>query len=75
MSKLPAVTARHLLQAIQKAGFIIHHQTGSHVHLRHPAKPDLRLVIPYHHRDLAPKMLKHILVQAHLTGDDLLKLL
>ena len=36
MPKLPRVTAKRVLRALLKEGFYIHHQTGSHVNLRHP---------------------------------------
>jgi predicted RNA binding protein YcfA (HicA-like mRNA interferase family) len=75
MPKLPRVTSRRLLQALLKAGFYIHHQTGSHVNLRHHVKQYLRIVVPQHARDLAPKTIKSILVQAELTVDELVALL
>ncbi|MBC7946079.1 MAG: type II toxin-antitoxin system HicA family toxin [Burkholderiales bacterium] len=63
---LPVLTARKLLRALHRAG-LVHHQTGSHVHLRHPARPHLRIVAPYHNRDLAPKTLRTIVAQAEMT--------
>ncbi len=72
MPPLPALTARQVVRALQRAGFVIHHQTGSHVHLRSPDKPGLRVVVPYHNRDLAPKTLRSIIAQAELTADEFL---
>ena len=70
MPALPVVTARRLLQVLQRAGFRIHHQTGGHVHLRHPDKPQLRVVVPYHGHELAPKTLRTIIAQADMTVEE-----
>lgn len=40
--------------------------------MRHEANSTLHVVIPYHNRDLAPKTLKSIIMQADITVDDLL---
>jgi predicted RNA binding protein YcfA (HicA-like mRNA interferase family) len=75
VAKLPVVTARQILQALQRGGFQIHHQKGSHVHLRHPEQSHLRIVIPNHGGDLAPKTLRSIISQAGLTVDEFVALL
>lgn len=69
--KLPVVSAKKLLKALLRAGFYIHHKTGSHLHLRHYQKDYLRVVVPYHLRDLAPKTIKTILIQSELTLEEL----
>lgn len=46
MPKLPVVKARQLLKTLNKLGFIKHHQTGSHIQLKHP--DGRRTTIPYH---------------------------
>jgi predicted RNA binding protein YcfA (HicA-like mRNA interferase family) len=70
MPKLPRVTPTKVLKALLRAGFYIHHQTGSHVNLRHHTKLRLHVVIPRHGRDLAPKTLKSIIAQAELTVEE-----
>ena len=67
MPKLPVLTPRRLLKIFLKMGFYVHHQSGSHVNLRHMDKCHLHIVIPVHSRDLAPKTLKSILVQAEVS--------
>lgn len=37
--RLPTWTAKEILAALQRAGWYIHHSTGSRRHLRHPEKP------------------------------------
>lgn len=75
MPKLPRVSSRKLTRAFLRAGFYIHHQTGSHVNLRHNTKLHLRIVIPQHAGDLAPKTIKSILVQAEMTIEEFIALL
>lgn len=46
MPKLPVVKAKDLLKTLQKMGFVIHHQAGSHVQLKH--SDGRRVTVPYH---------------------------
>ncbi len=75
MPKLPRLNPRKALSALLRAGFYVHHQTGSHINLRHRTKSHLHVVIPSHNRDLAPKTLKSIVVQAELSVGEFKKLL
>ena len=75
MPKLPRITSRKLLQILSRAGFYIHHQTGSHANLRHRTKTQLHLVVPRHSGDLALKTLKSIIVQADMTVEEFVALL
>lgn len=75
MPKLPVTTPRKLLKALLKVGFYIHHQSGSHMNLRHKSKNHLHIVIPIHSRDMAPKTLKTILIQSEITVQEIIDLL
>ena len=75
MTELPAVTAGRLLRALQRGGFFIHHVSGSHHVLKHPDRPALRVVVPYHVGDIKRGTLRNILRQANLTVDDFIALL
>jgi len=61
--------------SITKAGFYIHHQTGSHVNLRNHDKAHLHVVVPQHSGDLALKTIKSIIVQAEMTVEEFVALL
>jgi len=74
MPKLPRITSRKMLAALLRAGFYIHHQTGSHINLRHKLK-NLHVVIPRHTKELAPKTIKSILAQIELTIDEFIEIL
>lgn len=75
MTKLPRISSKKLIKALLKLGFYVHHQVGSHIHLRHKLKTHLRIVIPVNRETLAPKTLKSILAQAELKIEDLRKIL
>ncbi|MFH1574290.1 MAG: type II toxin-antitoxin system HicA family toxin [Acidobacteriota bacterium] len=72
---LPVVKARECLKALQRAGFYIDHQTGSHARLFHRIRPELKVTIPIHNKDLPQGTLKSILRQAGLSVEEFLELL
>jgi predicted RNA binding protein YcfA (HicA-like mRNA interferase family) len=75
MPSLPSVKGREVLRALLKGGFYIHHQKGSHARLFHKDKPELRVTLPVHSRDLPESILRRILKQADLTEEEFLTLL
>lgn len=76
MTDLPSVNAQRLIRALQRAGFFVHHVTGSHYVLKHRNRPAARIVVPYHgSADVKRGVLRSILRQAGLTADELNALL
>ena len=75
MPRLPALKPRQIIRALESAGFFVHHQTGSHVQLKHRAKPGLRVTVPAHTVDVPRHVVQSILRQAEMSTDDFLKLL
>ena len=76
MSKrLPAAKPKEFLRALGRAGFIVHHTSGSHHVLKHPAKPHLRVTVPYYNKDLKRGTLAAIISQAGLSVEEFVKLL
>ena len=73
--RLPGLKPREVIRALQRAGFFVHHTTGSHYILKNPQRPGLRVTVAYHGRDLKRKTLLSIIEQAGLTVDEFLKLL
>jgi predicted RNA binding protein YcfA (HicA-like mRNA interferase family) len=63
--KLPALGPKKVISKLQKAGFYLDHQTGSHVALMH--KDGRRITVPKYNKDLKKGTLKNILRQAGLT--------
>jgi predicted RNA binding protein YcfA (HicA-like mRNA interferase family) len=72
---LPVVKARECLAALQRAGFYIDHQTGSHARLFHQTDKTRKVTLPIHNKDLPPGALKSILRQAGISVADFIELL
>jgi predicted RNA binding protein YcfA (HicA-like mRNA interferase family) len=76
VSKLPAVSPDDCIKALQKAGFTISRQRGSHVQMRRDAPPPARTVpVPIGKKTLPRGTLSAILRQADLTREEFLDLL
>jgi predicted RNA binding protein YcfA (HicA-like mRNA interferase family) len=76
MTDLPSVNAARLIRALQRAGFFVHHTTGSHYVLKHPSRPSVRIVVPYHgSADVKRSILRSILRQADISVEQLIRLL
>ena len=73
--KLPVLKAKDVVRALERAGFYIHHQSGSHARLLHPTRHELRVTVPIHSKDIPPSLLRRILRQAGLSDDEFAKLI
>lgn len=73
MPPLPGVSGREVVAALERCGFVVHHQTGSHVIMRQHTE-GRRTDVPLH-RELKRGTLRAILRQAGLTVAELLDLL
>lgn len=73
--RLPAVKPKEVIRALVRSGFFVHHVSGSHYVLKHPAKPHLRVTVPYHNKDLKRRTLASILDQAGLSTEEFAELL
>ena len=73
MSKLPSISGRDCIKALERAGFVVRRQEGSHVILRR-SQPFAQLVVP-DHKELDRGTLRAIIRQADLTVEEFLKLL
>ncbi len=62
--RLPALRPREVIRALERAGFSLHHVTGSHHYFRHPDRPALRVTVPVHAADLERGTLAAIIKQA-----------
>jgi predicted RNA binding protein YcfA (HicA-like mRNA interferase family) len=73
MSKLPAVSSRECVRALEKAGFSIISQNGSHIKMRRD-NPYSQVIVNQT-KALAPGTLRSILRSAGLTIDEFIGLL
>ena len=74
MSKLPVLSGKQLCKVFEKVGYLIDHQTGSHVILRHKDPPHRRLTVP-DHKEIAKGTLRAIIRQAGLSVGEFQRLL
>jgi len=73
MSKLPTVSGKQCIKALEKIGFYFKRQEGSHIILRRD-KPFAQTVVP-DHRELDRGTLRAIIRQSDLNVEDFIKLL
>jgi len=73
MSFPPRISGRQCIDALQKDGFSVLRQSGSHVVLKR-ASPFAQLVIP-DHKELDTGTLRAIIRQSGLSVDEFIKLL
>ena len=73
--RLPPLTPKKVLGALQRAGFFIHHTSGSHYILKHPDRPNLRVTVAFHNRDLKRRTLESIVEQSSLSVEEFIKFL
>jgi predicted RNA binding protein YcfA (HicA-like mRNA interferase family) len=72
--RLRTLKPRDMIHILQRAGFEVDHQTGSHV-VMHRLTDSCRVVVPWHSRDLGRGLTLRILKTADLSQDDAASLL
>jgi len=71
--RLPVLKAKDLIRVLQKDGFVLAHQKGSHATYKHPITQK-RVTIPIHPgKDLKRGLLRGILNDLNLTPEEFLK--
>ncbi|MEK6756636.1 MAG: type II toxin-antitoxin system HicA family toxin [Bacteroidota bacterium] len=73
MSKLPRISGRECAKALEKAGFVLRRQEGSHMILRRN-DPFAQVVVP-DHKELDRGTLRAIIRQVNLTTEEFTSLL
>jgi len=73
MSKLPRISGRECAKALEKAGFVLRRQEGSHMILRRN-DPFTQVVVP-DHKELDRGTLRAIIRQVNLTTEEFTSLL
>jgi predicted RNA binding protein YcfA (HicA-like mRNA interferase family) len=75
MKKLPVLSARDLIKALQKDDFIIVGQKGSHIRLKKKTPSETRIVIVPNHDEIAKGTLISILRQAGWSRERMFEML
>ncbi|MDX2140692.1 MAG: type II toxin-antitoxin system HicA family toxin [Chloroflexota bacterium] len=73
--KLPVISGQECRRALEKVGFVLDRQRGSHMIMRRDEPPPARTVVVPDHRELDRGTLRGIIRQAGLTVDEFLALL
>lgn len=74
MSKVPSLPYDRIIRALQRDGWVVVRQKGSHIRLqKHTPSETLKLTVPAH-LPIKRSTLSHILKQARISVDDFLKL-
>ena len=70
MTKTPSLQYDQVIRALQRGGWVVVRQKGSHIRLhKHTSTETLKLTIPAH-RPIKRSTLSHILKQAKLTMEE-----
>lgn len=73
MSKLPSISGKECIKALEKIDFLVYRQRGSHITLVRK-NPSTQVTIP-NHRTIAKGTLRNIIRQAGLNVDEFIDLL
>lgn len=72
--KLPRIKAKDIIKVLEKKGFVLVRQSGSHKIYRN--REGKRVTVPYHsNKILHPKVLKNIMRDAEISIEELRKCL
>ncbi len=75
MTKVPTLNYDQVVRALQRDGWVLVRQRGSHIRLqKHTPDETLKLIVPAH-RPIKRSTLSHILKQARLTVVEFQRLL
>jgi predicted RNA binding protein YcfA (HicA-like mRNA interferase family) len=75
MVKVPSISYIKAINALQRAGFIVVRQKGSHIRLQKRVDDEvIKITVPAH-KPIKRSTLSHIIKSARLTVDEFLELL
>ena len=75
MNKVPSLNYDKLIMALQRDGWVVVRQRGSHIRMqKHDREKILKLTVPVH-KPIKRSTLSHILKQANMTVEELKKLI
>jgi predicted RNA binding protein YcfA (HicA-like mRNA interferase family) len=72
--KLPVLSGDDLIKALQKVGYEVVRQKGSHIRLRHSTDPERKPLSVPRHQTLKRGLLHRILRDANLTVEQLIQI-
>ena len=73
MSKVPSLNYEKVIKALQRDGWVVVRQKGSHIRLqKHTENETLKMIVPAH-KPIKRSTLSHILKQAKISVDEFMK--
>ena len=73
--RFASLKPKEVRRALVRVGFFVHHASASHFILKHPSRPDLRVTLPMHNKDLKRRTVQSIIDQSGFTPEEFLRLL
>lgn len=73
--KLPPASGKEVVAALEKAGYAVVRQRGSHIRMRHLTDAARKPVTVPAHREIKPGLLRKIIRDANLTVSEFSRLL
>jgi predicted RNA binding protein YcfA (HicA-like mRNA interferase family) len=73
--RLPSLTAREVVRALEKCGFAVTRTSGSHARLVHASDPRRQVTVPVHSGDMKRGTVRAIIGQAGLSVSEFIALL
>ena len=74
MPKLPVLSGKEVVKKLEKAGYRVVRQKGSHIRLRHTGDINCKPVTVPLHKTIKPGLLGQILKDANLTVEEFIAL-
>lgn len=71
--KLPVVSGKEFIKRLKKKGYVFIHQEGSHMIIRLPNPPHIKLSVP-NHKELDRGLLRALIRDAGITVDEFIGL-
>ena len=65
--RLPALTSKQVIRALERAGFVASRQSGSHCRLKHSTDAARAVTVPIHAGDMKRGTLRAVIAQSGLT--------
>lgn len=65
--RLPSLTSKQVIRALERAGFVVSRQSGSHCRLKHSTDPVRAVTVPTHAGDMKRGTLRAVIAQAGMT--------
>jgi predicted RNA binding protein YcfA (HicA-like mRNA interferase family) len=71
--RIPSLKPRRILRTLLSLGFVIQHQAGSHIRLRHPQKPNSITLVRHDRIELYHVITQRMLRQAGISEEEFLE--